>query len=114
MNVAYLKVTCGRCFHLISFFSRRPTADVRRWGGIVVHQLWSSALSGKHEVWAPGAGMARHVFFVCFLATGMVAYLYIWQFISMNNANIYVMIRLRHDVGSHVALSNPGLISKEM
>ncbi len=32
----------------------------------------------------------------------------------MNNANIYVMIRLRHDVGSHVALSNPGLISKEM
>ncbi len=27
MNVAYLKVTCGLCFHLRFFFSRRHTAD---------------------------------------------------------------------------------------
>ncbi len=36
--------------------------------GIVVHQLWSSAFSRKHEVWAPVAvaGMAHHVFFFFF------------------------------------------------
>ncbi len=66
MNVAYLKVTFGLCFHFI--FS---TPDC--WclfTGIVVHQLWSSMFSRKHEVWAPAAG-ASHFYF---WATGMVPY----------------------------------------
>ncbi len=62
MNIAYLKVTCGLSFHLFFFFFLAPDC----WcffTCIVVHQLWSSAFSHKHEARAvAGAGMTHHVF----------------------------------------------------
>ncbi len=75
MNVAFLKVTCGRCLHTFPFFSRRRTADV--------YQLWSSAFSGKHEVWAGRGNGAARLFF---WATGIYIYIYILYY---NKYNIY-------------------------
>ncbi len=64
MNIAYLKVTCGLRFHLFFFL-------LMSFQGIVVHQLWSSAFSRKHEARAfAGAGMTRHVFFFFFEQLG--------------------------------------------
>ncbi len=65
MNIAYLKVTCGLRFHLF-FFGFAYCLCL--FTGIVVQQLWSSAFSRKHELWAPAAdavaGMVRHLFYL--------------------------------------------------
>ncbi len=72
MNIAYLKVTYGLRFHPF-FFGFAYCLCL--FTGIVVQQLWSSAFSRKHEVWAPAAGaaagMVRHLY-VFFFATGLV------------------------------------------
>ncbi len=51
INIAYLKVTCR-----LSFFLAPDCLCL--FTGIVIQQLWSSAFSGKHEVWA-GSGRGR-------------------------------------------------------
>ncbi len=79
MNVALLKVTCGRCLHTFPFFSRRRTADV--------YQLWSSAFSGKHEVWAGRGNGAARLFF---WATGIYIYIYIYIYYIIINI-IYII-----------------------
>ncbi len=67
MNVAYLKVTCGLCFNF--FFFSAPDCWCL-FTGIVVHRLWSSTFSRKHEARAVAgadAGMACHNLFFIFI-----------------------------------------------